>query len=470
MNVVGAQMDQSVATFSYTANRRSFYGYVGAWAILFLVEGLVFAVLIIAIVPGVVLKTALLAALSAAILVTHVAVLLRPLWTRHRLTDTELLLRYGSDKLNVPRAEILAAEPVAASRRQGFVPGVQFDSRKRRITATFSDQGQVLLRLNRPHRFVMKGVNDPVKEILINVDHRDAFLTALGLPQMARDPEVATKPSPEDPPDPLPTTEIGSREPLARTGLRGRPSRAPLIRADRLTCRYGDHLAVDELVLAIHPGEIYGFLGPNGAGKTSTIKMLVGLLAPTSGRAITAGYDIEADPMAAKAAFGYVPDRAILYERLTGQEFLDFVAQLRGLPQTDAASRIRELLDLLDLTEHANVLCGKYSFGMKRKLAIAGALLHQPVALILDEPMNGLDPRSTRRLKDLLTQLANEGTAILLSTHDLAVAESFCHRVGILHQGRLVMEGSAEELRRIAAAPDLEAVFLALTVEGAPVS
>jgi len=161
---------------------------------------------------------------------------------------------------------------------------------------------------------------------------------------------------------------------------------------------------------------------------------------------------------------GYVPDRAILYERLTGREFL---AQIRSMPRQEADERIADLLELLELTERADSICGAYSFGMKRKLALAGALLHRPPVLILDEPLNGLDPRSARRLKDLFAELAAGGTAILLSTHDLATAETVCHRVGIIHRGRLVAEGSTDELREIVAAPDLETVFLSLT-EGEP--
>lgn len=238
-----------------------------------------------------------------------------------------------------------------------------------------------------------------------------------------------------------------------------------LIRTEHLTRTFGAITAVDDLNLSIQSGEIYGFLGSNGAGKTTTIKMLVGLLEPDRGHAWVADHDVWAEPLRAKAALGYVADRAILYERLTGREFLAFLAQLRGLPQHETAERIARLLDLLELTEHANRLCGAYSFGMKRKLSLAGALLHQPRALLLDEPLNGLDPRSARHIKDLFLNLSSTGTTILLSTHDLATAETICHRIGILHRGQLLVEGSVSALREMAAAPDLEAVFLDLTVD-----
>ncbi len=237
------------------------------------------------------------------------------------------------------------------------------------------------------------------------------------------------------------------------------------LRLDDLSRHFGDTVVINGLSLAIPRGEIYGFLGPNGAGKTTTIKMIVGLLRPTAGRVIVAGHDVWAAPLVAKAAFGFVPDRSLLYERLTGVEYLHFLAQMRGLPQAEADAEIDTLLDLFDLTPHAHRLSGVYSFGMKRKLALAGALLHRPSVLILDEPLNGLDPRSAHRLKQLFVEWAEQGKTIFLSTHDLHTAESVCHRVGIIHQGELMAEGSAEELRTLAAVPDLESVFLSLTEE-----
>ena len=219
------------------------------------------------------------------------------------------------------------------------------------------------------------------------------------------------------------------------------------------------------LDLVVRRGEIYGFLGANGAGKTTTMKMLVGLLPPDAGQIRIDGHDMwsKSESLAAKAALGYVADRAMLYERLTGREFLAFLAQLRGIPRQNANERIEKLLALLDLNERAESACGGYSFGMKRKLALAGALVHHPALLILDEPLNGLDPLSARRLKDLFIELASAGTTIFLSTHDLATAESICHRVGIIQHGRLLVEGSAAELRQLATASNLEDVFLTLT-------
>ena len=237
------------------------------------------------------------------------------------------------------------------------------------------------------------------------------------------------------------------------------------IRSENLTRHYRDFVAVDNLNLAVHRGEIYGFLGSNGAGKTTTMKMLIGLLQPDTGHAWIDGHDIWKESLEAKAAFGYVADHTMLYDRLTGREFLDFLAQIRGMSEQE------QLLDILELRDRADTACGTYSFGVKRMLAIAGALIHEPQVLILDEPLNGLDPLSARRLKNLFAELAANGTTIFLSTHDLATAESICHRVGIIHKGHLLVEGSSSELRQIAGAPGLEEAFLSLTAEetGVPV-
>src|SRR2546430_11894660 len=243
------------------------------------------------------------------------------------------------------------------------------------------------------------------------------------------------------------------------------------IRTEHLTRHYKGFTAVDDLNLAVHRGEIYGFLGSNGAGKTTTMKMLVGLLQPDAGDAWIDGHDVWKEPLVAKSAFGYVADHTMLYDRLAGREFPEFLAQIRSIPEQEVGGCIGQLLDILELRDRADTACGTYSFGMKRKLAIAGALIHKPQVLILDEPLNGLDPLSARRLKDLFAELVAEGSAIFLSTHDLATAESICHRVGIIHKGRLLVEGSSSDLRQIAGAPGLEDAFLSLTAEetGVPV-
>ncbi len=244
-----------------------------------------------------------------------------------------------------------------------------------------------------------------------------------------------------------------------------------IIRTENLTRRYKGFTAVDDLNLAVRTGEIYGFLGSNGAGKTTTMKMLVGLLKPDMGQVWIDGHNVWKELLEAKAAFGYVADHTMLYDRLTGREFLEFLAQIRGMREQESRGRIEQLLDILELRDRADTVCGTYSFGMKRKLAIADALIHEPQVLILDEPLNGLDPLSARRMKNQFAELAANGTTIFLSTHDLATAESICHRVGIIHKGQLLVEGSSSELRQIAGAPGLEDALLSLTAEetGVPV-
>jgi ABC-2 type transport system ATP-binding protein len=239
-----------------------------------------------------------------------------------------------------------------------------------------------------------------------------------------------------------------------------------VIEAIGLTKRYdGGTVAVDDLNLTVPAGELFGFLGPNGAGKTTTIKMLVGLLTPSSGIARVAGFEMSKQPREAKRRIGYIPDNPFLYDRLTGREFLDFIADIYSLPPgRPRYDEIDRLLDLLDLTQRADQLIGSYSRGMRQKMAMASALLHKPTAMFLDEPTVGLDPSSIRRLKDILRNLCSTGeTTVFLSTHTLEVAAEICDRVGIFHRGRLIALESPAALSAQAASGRLEDVFLALT-------
>ncbi len=237
-----------------------------------------------------------------------------------------------------------------------------------------------------------------------------------------------------------------------------------VIEAVGLTKRYGTgRPAVENLHLSVETGELFGFLGENGAGKTTTIKMLTGLIPPTTGRARIGGYDIRAEPLKAKRLLGYIPDNPFLYDRLTGWEFLAFLGDLyRVPPGVSRDTRARDLLTLFDLESKADAPIGGYSRGMRQKIALAGALLHDPHALFLDEPTVGLDPKSTRRLQDVLRVIADRGVAVFLSTHVLEVAAGLCDRIGILHQGRLVALGTPAELTGNGERT-LEEVFLALT-------
>jgi ABC-2 type transport system ATP-binding protein len=239
-----------------------------------------------------------------------------------------------------------------------------------------------------------------------------------------------------------------------------------MIDVRELTKRYGQTTAVDHLSLSVGAGEIFGFLGPNGAGKTTTIRMMMGLLLPSGGTVELGGYDLHAEPLRAKALCGFVPDRPHVYEKLTGAEYLDFTADLYSVDE-DAKGRRRErLLELFDLAEWRSELAESYSHGMKQRLVMAGALMHAPRILVVDEPTVGMDPRGARLLKRIFRELAAGGATVFMSTHSLEVAEELCDRVGIIQRGRLIALGTVDELRAQAGREHqstLEAVFLHLT-------
>jgi len=237
-----------------------------------------------------------------------------------------------------------------------------------------------------------------------------------------------------------------------------------LIETQNLTKRYGEKMAVEEVSLAVEAGEIFGFLGPNGAGKTTTIKMVVGLLQPTSGSVRVAGYNVMEQPLQAKAVSGYVPDTPHLYQKLSGRELLTFVGDLYGVKKLQIERRIEELFKLFDLSSASDDTIDSYSHGMRQKAALAAALMHDPKVLVLDEPTVGLDPKSARLIKDILRQMANRGAAVFLSTHILEIAERMCDRIGIINQGRLIAVGTMEELRQMGKGQtSLEDIFLSLT-------
>ena len=241
----------------------------------------------------------------------------------------------------------------------------------------------------------------------------------------------------------------------------------PPLQVTGLTRRYGDVVALDGLDLEVRPGEIIGFLGPNGAGKTTTLRVCAGLLRPDAGAVRIAGHALADEPLAAKARLGFVPDRPFLYERLTAREFLDFVAALYDVPPALAQERAAAMFERFELASAADALIETYSLGMRQKVSVVAALIHDPPLLMLDEPLQGLDPQAARALKDVLRERVARGFGVLVSTHLLEVAERLCDRVVILHHGRKRAEGTLEQLRARAATPGaqatLEDVFLALT-------
>ena len=237
-----------------------------------------------------------------------------------------------------------------------------------------------------------------------------------------------------------------------------------LIETAHLVKRYGDKTAVNDVSFEVYGGEIFGFLGPNGAGKTTTIKMIVGLLQPSSGTVKVAGYDVQRQPLQAKAACGYVPDTPNLYSKLTGRELFRFVGDLYEMDRQHVERRGGELLRLFELEQAGDDPIDSYSHGMQQKAALACALIHDPRVLVLDEPTVGLDPRSARLIKDMLRQMAERGAAVFLSTHILEIAERMCDRIGIIDKGELIAAGSMDELRTLGKGEtSLEDIFLTLT-------
>jgi ABC-2 type transport system ATP-binding protein len=232
-----------------------------------------------------------------------------------------------------------------------------------------------------------------------------------------------------------------------------------------LTKRYGKFTAVDGISLDVPRGELFGLLGPNGAGKTTTMRMIAGILRPTTGSVHIGGVDLLRHPLEAKSRIGFIPDRPFVYDKLTGGEFLRFAAALYGQDGPAVERRIDELMEIFDLTTWKHELTESYSHGMRQKLIICGALVHRPELIIVDEPMVGLDPKSARLLKDLFRQFVDLGGTVLMSTHTLEVAEVMCDRIAIVFRGRIAAQGTMAELRQQTESGDmsLEDLFLKLT-------
>lgn len=237
------------------------------------------------------------------------------------------------------------------------------------------------------------------------------------------------------------------------------------IKVNNLSKSYGSHQAVNQLNLEVKSGELFGFLGPNGAGKTTTIKMMTGLLEPSGGEVTLKGINIWKHPIDAKQLISYVPDHPNLYPKLTGWEYLEFVAAVYKIPNHTFRAKAKELLELFSLIDRANELIESYSHGMKQKIAICGALVHEPEIVFLDEPTVGLDPKSARNLKDLLRTLCDNGMTAFVSTHILEIAEQMCDRIGIITEGNIIALGTTDELREREghAEGSLEDIFLQLT-------
>ena len=238
-----------------------------------------------------------------------------------------------------------------------------------------------------------------------------------------------------------------------------------MIQFDNVTRTYGTRVAVDRLNLSVSSGELFAFLGPNGAGKTTSIKMIVGLLRPTNGRIQVCGYDVVSQPRESKQRISYVPDEPHLYDKLTGREFLKFIADMYGMSTSVGSQLIQGQIERFELADFVDELTENYSHGMKQRLVFAAAMLHQPQVLVVDEPMVGLDPKSIRLVKDLLREKSAQGVTIFISTHTLSIAEELCDRIGIIDRGELKFIGTIQELKQEMSRHEssLEQLFLELT-------
>lgn len=238
-----------------------------------------------------------------------------------------------------------------------------------------------------------------------------------------------------------------------------------MIAIHNLVKEYGKFKAVDDVSLQVPRGQIHGFLGPNGAGKTTTIRMIAGLLKPTSGSIEVNGCDLARDPAGAKASLGFIPDRPFIYEKLTAGEFLRFHAGLYGIDGDGVGARVAEMLALFELERWEHELVESFSHGMKQRLVMSAAFFHRPQAVLVDEPMVGLDPRGARLIKNVFRTMAEHGVAILMSTHTLEVAQEMCDRISIILKGKIIAEGTVDELRQLSGSHDdqLTPVFLKLT-------
>jgi ABC-2 type transport system ATP-binding protein len=232
-----------------------------------------------------------------------------------------------------------------------------------------------------------------------------------------------------------------------------------------LTKKFGAFTAVDRLNLTVSQGEMFGFLGPNGAGKTTTLKMMAGVLKPTGGSVIIDNKDMSDNPLECKKVIGFIPDRPFLYEKLTGREVLQFIAGIYGLSQDGLPKRMEQLFELFEIGSWRDELVESYSHGMKQRLVMTTALIHQPKAIIVDEPMVGLDPRAAKLVKRIFRSLCKKGMTVFMSTHTLQVAEEMCDRIGIIHQGKLIAVGTMQDLREMSGmqAEELEDVYFKLT-------
>ncbi|ASJ13052.1 ABC transporter ATP-binding protein [Thermococcus thioreducens] len=236
-----------------------------------------------------------------------------------------------------------------------------------------------------------------------------------------------------------------------------------MIEVEGLVKRFGSNVALKGITFTVKDGEIYGLLGPNGSGKSTTMKILAGIIPPSGGKAIVNGIDVSKDPLRVKRIAGYVPETPVLYESLTPVEFFNFIGSVRRIPKEELQERVETFVRAFGIEKYLGEMIGSLSFGTRQKISLISAMLHDPKVLVLDEAMNGLDPKSARILRELLLQFREEGRSIVFSTHVLALAETICDRVGVIYNGEIIAEGTVEQLKEFAHEESLEDVFLKLT-------
>ncbi|HWI64200.1 MAG TPA: ABC transporter ATP-binding protein [Symbiobacteriaceae bacterium] len=386
---------------------------------------------------------------GAAMVALAVRLLTAPLRTAHTLDDRELRLRVGRFRAAIDRERIggvaLHAGPVPRGVAVPTRP-VVYHPDTDTLYVLADKRGLVEVTLTQPGRTKTRRLGEvQFSRLVLSLDEPASFVAALG----------AVAPAVAEVTAPLTAPTVSA-------------SGDAVISLDGLVRQFGDFTAVGGISLAVKPGEILAFLGSNGAGKTTTIRMITGLLRPTGGRVLVDGQDLWTGGPEVRRQIGYVPDVPMLYEGLTAREFLWLVAGLYGLTPSEGRTRAAELLALLKLERWGDHLIRHFSLGMKRKMAIAAALVHRPRVLLLDEVTNGLDPRAAREIKDLIAAAARDGAAVFLTTHLLDVAQELAHRVAVIDRGHLRAVGTLDDLRRLAGRPGagLEELFLALTETG----
>ena len=375
--------------------------------------------------------------------------------TKHTLTPTSLVLRQGINlKAVVDLGNILTVAKVKAKLSIPF--GIHYLADSETIQITTGTSNLIEVELLQPQIFKpLLGRKIKAQKIVFNVDKPESFLESVT--QKLKKTVRESKSKEQE--------LISTPLPLASNIRRANKAGQCAIKVTNLTKKYDDFVAVEKLNIEVNYGEIFGFLGPNGAGKTTTINTIVGLLKPDAGSIKIGNFDLKSETLEAKAMFGYVAETPIVYENLTGAEFLQFVAKLYPVDKSDTAGRIERFLDLFNLNEWKDKPIKIYSQGMRRKIAIAAALVHNPRILILDEPTNGLDPAGIHKVKEVLFELRSKEVAILMSTHILEIAERMCDRVGIINRGRIVAQGQLSKLLKSTKdkKSSLEEIFLNLT-------